>query len=654
MRIPTNSCLLCQNNTFLINGQCVQDCPDGFFENVVTQQCSQCPPNCTKCNNGITNGVTCLQCNSNYFLNQSGNCEMCNTSCINCMSNANNCTGCALNTLYLDIVTGFCIKECNPGTYSTTNGTMMICQKCDNNCSNCSGEANNCTSCSSLEFLFLNQTTQNYYCNSCPTNDGYYLVNDSSSTNFSCNKCPSNCKICINALFDFCSECYEPYNLTSAALCATCNEQCQICDPSDFTKCLVCANSSLYADLSTGLCIDQCSNISYISNASLKQCSNCSENCASCNQSASNCSSCNNFNSLIYNSQNLSYECISVCPIGYFNESKLGLNLCSKCQNNCDLCNNSETCETCQNGYDKQNNTCCPMNYFSSANNECLPCNTTCLGCQINASFCISCQSPFLFFENQCFNDCPQHTYKNSSSTCDFCHSECLNCTGSDSDYCLSCYPGKYLFNVPGPSPCEPFCNQGFYTDNETNTCQKCDSSCDSCFDSHNTSCISCQMGFYLDKNNSCQLCDNIRCPNDCNSSQFFMNFTCVNQCSEKFFVLTNKICQECDSSCQTCDGSGKKSCLSCYDPYYLNDGACSLECHKNNNTRMCSPCHYSCETCQGENETQCTSCDNKTRELVNGTFNQSASSFEGSCVCISHYYDLENSPYCFGKKKLF
>ena len=89
-------------------------------------------------------------------------------------------------------------------------------------------------------------------------------------------------------------------------------------------------------------------------------------------------------------------------------------------------------------------------------------------------------------------------------------------------------------------------------------------------------------------------------------------------------------ICQNCDSSCQTCNGGTKFDCLTCRPGNQLYQGSCYQSCNSiqyfDSTTRSCGPCSSLCQTCSGPSAFECKSCSSA--NLINGT-----------CACSSGYF---------------
>ena len=63
-----SNCLSCKDNKILFEGNCLENCPSGFYKNG-DKNCSKCNDNCQTCEGGSENGNNnCLSCSDDLFL----------------------------------------------------------------------------------------------------------------------------------------------------------------------------------------------------------------------------------------------------------------------------------------------------------------------------------------------------------------------------------------------------------------------------------------------------------------------------------------------------------------------------------------------------------------------------------------------------------
>ena len=93
----------------MLDGQCLFDCPLGYYMQSTDR--------------------LCLSCNL--------------TICRACVDTPNNCSLCAAG-YYMDTAIGVCVQECPGGTFA--NSFTLECTGCTYPCSACLSE-NNCTAC---------------------------------------------------------------------------------------------------------------------------------------------------------------------------------------------------------------------------------------------------------------------------------------------------------------------------------------------------------------------------------------------------------------------------------------------------------------------------------------------------------------------------
>ena len=196
-----------------------------------------------------------------------------------------------------------------------------------------------------------------------------------------------------------------------------------------------------------------------------------------------------------------------------------------------------------------------PGNYFHVYNGDYYyPCHHSCAGCYYHATSCSSCRDGFYRKEG-------------------------------DASSCYSELPGYYL---------------------EGNIFKKCDSSCETCFNSTNKNCITCKNDYYFTED----------------------NHSCVNKNSTDYFLdLENNILRKCHPNCLKCNSSyineTHMNCISCKENYYMTEDTQSCYQGEINNYYLnyseepweYKRCHPNCLTCNSSyiNETHmnCLTCQN-------------------------------------------
>ena len=195
----------------------------------------------------------------------------------------------------------------------------------------------------------------------------------------------------------------------------------------------------------------------------------------------------------------------------------------------------------------------------------------------------MSCISGKVLANKLCLGSCPGGSYDNNG-ICSPCASNCETC--SPLITCLSC-SASYFFSEN--HTCELSCLNGRIADSTSRIC--CHSSCRTCDNLSDTSCLSCNgtRGFYQKK--------------------------CLDNCPPGTLLQAN-ICvaYQCDASCNTCSGPDANQCLSCSGNKGLHLGICKNPCPSGTllQANICVPysCEPSCATCSGPDANQCLSCN--------------------------------------------
>ncbi|KAL4503396.1 hypothetical protein ABPG72_001002 [Tetrahymena utriculariae] len=432
---------------------------------------------------------TCMQCDSNYILDNNGQCQQKQSFisdynqiadfCIEYNSTSTQCISCL--TGYYVSISGQCLKcifrlsdtnacafNCPSGYYS--NSQTYICHKCqDSNCSVCDSSLN---------------------CQTC--NQNYHLYNS----------------VCYQ---DQCLQNQYRQNLNQ--ICQNCYYRCATCDQQGVSGniCLTCLNGlNLGTDGVCHIC-----QIGYFYNGNedsdlknssvdLNKCQVCDSSCKECQGISTNCTVCQY--TLTLNSQN---KCVIACPNGYYqNTSTAQCVLCS--DPNCSTCNSSLICTHCNQNYvltpQQICSNTCPIGHYNH-NQICEQCQAYCSSC-LSLNACLSCEQNFDLINGQCYQKCSKLQYRDQQTLkCMQCDSSCLACSGPLNTNCISCSP-KLAKSSYGKCS---ICDEGeFYQRNEQQdiqngiidylSCKKCDSSCQYCNGFTKYECITCISGLFYDE----------------------------------------------------------------------------------------------------------------------------------------------------------
>lgn len=365
----STECLSCedgylfyQSDDALSIGQCLENCPSGYFSDTQAQSCEECHESCAECKD--SKETSCTSCKIGYFLESTRECKEepeCPSTCETCEENSETCTECILG---YTLISGDCYG-CPDGEY--LDG--FACDSCNDACMTCSGpNTDDCTSCKTGTYLLNSTCVED--CGS-----GYFANNESRE----CEECSSECFDCVGAA-----------------------DQCTSCLFSDvYLKIAIPASEEYF------YCLDSCRD-GEIYQSSSKSCVTCEANCLEC-KSTTSCSECEDGFYL------LDGGCYSNCPNGYYEKEKE--KSCSKCRSNCLQCTSGTTCDLCSTSTyffafsDSKEIACvstCPESMIAHTDSA----NATCLDCQY----------PYLLIENVCTECTAIYGLKISKSTCqDIC-----------------------------------------------------------------------------------------------------------------------------------------------------------------------------------------------------------------------------------------
>ena len=199
--------------------------------------------------------------------------------------------------------------------------------------------------------------------------------------------------------------------------------------------------------------------------------------------------------------------------------------------------------------------------------------------------------------------------YDNLTNLAVKCPDKCASCVSSTR--CTYCILNSFLGS---DNLCYTVCPARFYKDSSTRTCQNCAYDCYTCGNS-----------------SLCQTCNKT-----VDNRVISLNTSrCVPAPGYYESFLT--IAFSCSKGCRTCLSS--KSCIFCFDNYYLFNFSCFSSCperyYNDSQGNACFKCSYDCYTCQRENI--CISCNATTdfRQLDNVTLR---------CLPMPGYYDVSQS----------
>ena len=163
--------------------------------------------------------------------------------------------------------------ECEAGSFWSNQ--TLICEKCSEGCSNCSGSATSCQTCPMNTYLNPDNTCSI----TCP--NGYY---------------------------------------ESGGICVECDTTCATCNGTTAKDCITCEESRFF-DLSTSSCLASCATGTFY-DIDAESCADCSGECSKCSGSPSNCSSCPDNKFLLTSTTNNASSCVDSCGNGFFEDNQ--------------------------------------------------------------------------------------------------------------------------------------------------------------------------------------------------------------------------------------------------------------------------------------------------------------------------------------------
>ncbi|KAH7928138.1 growth factor receptor domain-containing protein [Leucogyrophana mollusca] len=381
-------------------GSSCETCASGFFG----PKCEACPSGCTSCDDGISgsgrclapivtdppsscncingecgsngqctcltgwtaasNGTACAQCASGFFLDSTGNCEICQLGCAQCADGTGDCITCK---------SGFTQDandrtKCDATTQTTSSGTACPdgsfsngsdCEPCSPLCQTCTGStSNDCVICGSGSYSFNGSCVQTSSSGVC---QGSNLI--ANNNKHECDTCGPKCTSCGISNFNVASTIDQA--------------QCTGCLPG-------------YV-LSQGKCVESCPSGTFLSPQDNLTCTACDSSCTSCAGSANFCLTCAN-NLLASDGQ-----CVNSCPSNTFSSS----GSCVSCHPDCATCSGGSfnQCTSCNKALPVPTSgrclpTCSQSQFFDTTSSTCQSCDGSCSSCSGSGpNNCLACSS---------------------------------------------------------------------------------------------------------------------------------------------------------------------------------------------------------------------------------------------------------------------
>ena len=107
----------------------------------------------------------------------------------------------------------------------------------------------------------------------------------------------------------------------------------------------------------------------------------------------------------------------------------------------------------------------------------CDPCAAGCEICVASTIDCISWLPTALYNNRKCLTSCPLEYFTSADGNCYPCDPACKNCSGSLNSECSACKTGNYLLGTT----CDTTCPAPYYTNSTFLTCEKCKYYCNGC-----------------------------------------------------------------------------------------------------------------------------------------------------------------------------
>ena len=297
----------------------------------------------------------------------------------------------------------------------------------------------------------------------------------------------------------------------------------------------------------------------------------CPDEKSCCNPGCSSCIVPNLCSVCIDSNSHVENNLYCKCNSGYYNSSQvIASGSCLPCIKRCISCSNSFSCDLCNaNSYNFNGNCICKKGFYENFNSDCDPCPTECISCTLKES-CGGCVDVF-----NC--ECQVGKWRNGNlASCDACIENCKVC--NDGSTCLECDLGFYLDDLLGCGLCPPSCSACWRNGFGVVECVACVAG----FGILDKECVpkclvenecSCDDGMFFNKTTG--ICE--ECIENC---RFCENKSYCVECYERFYLTNNLKCKECPRNCLNCtiiEKSVKAKCLNCISEYKLQNDRCVL-----------------------------------------------------------------------------
>jgi len=668
IRRSTN-CLVCSDgfyNKIGLNNVCYDgnDRIDGFYLSTSDSPITfkPCDSSCKKC---PIEGGSCIECADGYYFKsdaiRTDYCYKtlpsslyffdeknmlygrCGNNCASCDEAGDMyCTECINGYFYIEEnfaeSKGPCFKD-NPGDGYYFENSQNIFKKCLGNCLNCiNGNDDGCTSCKTTTYpIKTDPPVKSFECyNSSSPPSNHFL---DSQINFFV-QCDSSCKTCDTS--DICLTCADNYfkiRGNPSSLCFKkdnlptpnlyfdsdtsefnlCYISCRTCNTYGTDKCTSCQNKNgYYFKEKEEFYIDdgydfllvpyklpevlegvsrvpsegECYNKSIFLNDNLNFATEigdenifkkCTPNCASCKYGVfeNDCTRCNNgYRFKAEDILNTIFTCYLSPPDYYFVDENESFSLFFfSCFEGCKKCvgGQKEECSECREDYYLLESTSFPAGCYNSVTGHYLSdnvfkkCDISCAECKTDKDNCLSCNGGSSYYHKEedissttkkCYHfEFLIEKYYFSEDLFYKCSPNCLQCAGIDEDKCKKCIDQTY------PT------KEAWLNFEEFSTPFKCYDknpainyflNMEKLYEECDKSCLSCNNGL----SNSCLTC---------NIDHYFISGynengdICynVNYPPGEYFLKDN-LFQKCDSTCKKCVGEKITECSECADNYYF------------------------------------------------------------------------------------